>query len=135
MDKVIQINYKFKTSTWELVKRTIADEQLCDYFILAVSNYSHIPVQVMTSKKRDREIIRARYLAIYIMRKFTKASLKAIGQKFGKRDHTTIIHAMQEVKNQLDTYDEYAYRFITEFEAYISKFYAVQNPNPFSRNY
>lgn len=135
MDKVIQVNYRFKTSTWELIKRTYGDEYLCNYFLLAVADYSGIPVETMVGRKRDRPIIRARYLTIYVMRKFTKVSLKSIGQKFGKRDHTTVIHALQEVKNILDTHDEYAYQFITDFEERMREFYAVQNHNPFSRNY
>ena len=54
-------------------------------------------------KTRKREIVQARQITMYLAKAFTKNSLKTIGEHFGGRDHTTVIHSCQTVKDLMDT--------------------------------
>ena len=52
----------------------------------------------LRSKKRDAQTSRVRMIAMYIISDQTGMSTKAIGQEFGGRDHSTVVHALQEIK-------------------------------------
>ena len=52
----------------------------------------------LRSKKRDAQTSRMRMIAMYIVSDLTGMSTKAIGQEFGGRDHSTVVHALQEIK-------------------------------------
>jgi len=53
------------------------------------------------SKKKDAATSRARQLAIYIAREVTQLPLKSIGDEFGGRNHTTVLYAINEIKEEL----------------------------------
>jgi len=63
-----------------------------------VAQYFKIPLQEMWSERRSRGVARPRQVAMYFAREMTPLSLPAIGQRFGKRDHTTVIHALDTVE-------------------------------------
>ena len=69
----------------------------------AVSEYYDIPLTLITGKTRKQEIVLARQTAMYIIKQHTQLSLKSIGSHFGGRDHTTVIHSCQMMKNYLET--------------------------------
>lgn len=56
---------------------------------------------MMTAKKKTADIALARQVAMYLARTLTDSSLKAIGDKFGGRDHTTVIHACDKVASRM----------------------------------
>ena len=56
----------------------------------------------MLSKKRTKDIVFARQVAIYLSRELTDLSLASIGEAFGRRDHTTIIHSYTKIKNKIE---------------------------------
>lgn len=62
-----------------------------------------IPVEKMRSKRRDLEICEARHMAMFLIKKYTGASLSAIGKFFGNRDHTTVIHSIKHVNDMITT--------------------------------
>ncbi len=62
--------------------------------------YSADPAD-LRSKKRDAQTSRMRMIAMYIISDLTGMSTKAIGQEFGGRDHSTVVHALQEIKRQM----------------------------------
>lgn len=67
-----------------------------------VSDYYKIKVADMFSKKRTRTLVRPRQMAMYLAKELTDLSLPEIGQAFGGRDHTTVLHAcrkIEELKN------------------------------------
>jgi len=68
----------------ELIQKTVAD-------------YFRIKVADMYSKKRNRAIARPRQVAMWISRELTDRSLPEIGDAFGGRDHTTVLHACRTV--------------------------------------
>ncbi len=73
-----------------------------------VADYYRIKLVDMLSKKRTRNLTRPRQMAMYIAREVTSMSLPEIGNAFGGRDHSTVIHAcraMDELKNSDGTLD------------------------------
>ena len=67
----------------------------------AVTDYYTIKVNSLLSKKRTKDIVLARQVAIYLSRELTDLSLTSIGEAFGRRDHTTIIHSYNKIKNKI----------------------------------
>lgn len=68
-----------------------------------VCEYFDITIDQLKSKTRKRKIAQARQVAMYLSKKLTSKSLKLIGQNFGGRDHSTVIHACQSVMNLMET--------------------------------
>lgn len=64
-----------------------------------VSEYYKIKVSDMHSKKRTRIVARPRQVAMWLAKELTPASLPAIGEAFGGRDHTTVLHACRTISD------------------------------------
>lgn len=64
----------------------------------AVCKYYHIPLHDLKGKKRVRSIVVPRQIAMYLSREMTSSSLPKIGQEFGGKDHTTVIHAHEKIE-------------------------------------
>ncbi|WP_018227465.1 chromosomal replication initiator protein DnaA [Methyloversatilis universalis] len=62
-----------------------------------VSDYYKIKVSEMYSKKRTRAIARPRQVAMFLAKELTPESYPAIGESFGGRDHTTVLHACRTI--------------------------------------
>lgn len=67
----------------------------------AVAKQFSLPVDILTAKTRRKEVVLARQVAMYLCRQMTKESLKEIGNRFGGRDHTTVIHACQAIDEMM----------------------------------
>jgi len=67
-----------------------------------VTDYYTIKINSLLSKKRTKDIVLARQVAIYLSRELTDLSLISIGEVFGRRDHTTIIHSYTKIKNKIE---------------------------------
>lgn len=76
--------------------------------INAVFDYYGIDTSLRTSKTRNREIVQARQVSMYFMRRYTKQSLACIGLYFQK-DHATIFHSIRHVNDLSDTDKYYRY--------------------------
>lgn len=74
-----------------------------EYIQKLVCEYFEVPVEMVKSKTRKREIVQARQISMYLAKSHTKTSLKSIGQFFGGRDHSTVIYACQTVEDLIDT--------------------------------
>ncbi len=72
-----------------------------------VCEYYQILYKKVFTKSRKREIVKARQTSIYLSKQFTKDSLKIIGEFFGGRDHTTVIHSCQAVQEHMDSEPQY----------------------------
>jgi chromosomal replication initiator protein len=92
----------------ELVRETLKDifsskenqpsaeeikKQVCKYFSVKPSD--------MESPKRARKFSYPRQIAMYLCRKMTDLSLPKIGESFGNRDHTTVLHAIEKITNEI----------------------------------
>lgn len=90
-----------------------------EYLKDIVAQQYRIPVEHLSAASRKRQIVEARQLAMYLAKNHTKTSLKAIGEKFGGRDHSTVIHSCKTVQDLLDT-DEKFKETVLELEKTIS---------------
>ncbi len=71
-----------------------------------VSEYYKIKMNDMVSKRRSRSVARPRQVAMALAKELTNHSLPEIGEAFGGRDHTTVLHACRKIKQlQLETAD------------------------------
>lgn len=70
-----------------------------------VSSYFNLRVEDLKSQRRTRNIAYPRQIAMYLSRKLTDMSLPKIGEEFGGRDHTTVIHAYEKISGNLKTDD------------------------------
>jgi len=66
-----------------------------------VAAYFHLEVADLVGSRRTKDISQARQIAMYLARDLTDLSLSIIGSKFGGRDHTTVMHAIDKVKGQI----------------------------------
>jgi len=68
-----------------------------------VAQYFDIRVADMRSKKRNKTISYPRQIAMYLSRDLTDFSLPEIGEQFGGRDHSTVMHACEKIYNDMET--------------------------------
>jgi chromosomal replication initiator protein len=71
-----------------------------------VADYYKIKVADMYSKKRPASIARPRQIAMYLAKELTQKSLPEIGELFGGRDHTTVLHAVRKISAERQTLSE-----------------------------
>ena len=71
-----------------------------------VADYYKIKVADMYSKKRPASIARPRQIAMYLAKELTQKSLPEIGELFGGRDHTTVLHAVRKIAAERQTNTE-----------------------------
>lgn len=87
--------------------------------IMAVTaEYFGITLEDLTSSSRTRVLVSARQIAMYLCRELTELSLPKIGQTFGGRDHTTVMHAERKIRS-LMTERRNVYNQITELTSRI----------------
>lgn len=67
----------------------------------AVCDYYNIRSTELRSKRRTRSIVLPRQVAMYLCRQFTEASFPVLGDRFGGRDHSTVIHAVKVIERRL----------------------------------
>ena len=66
-----------------------------------VIEYFNLSSKQVKGKSRKKELVKARWIAMYLIREETNMKLEAIGELFN-RDHTTVIHALQSVNDVLN---------------------------------
>lgn len=69
-----------------------------DYIIKQVENYFNLSDDSIKSKRRNKELTFPRQIAMYICRELTPMSLPEIGKEFGGRDHSTVMHSINKIK-------------------------------------
>ena len=62
----------------------------------------NIKIDDLSSKARPKNIAYPRQIAMYIARELTDLSLPKIGEEFGGRDHTTVMHACDKIKDDIE---------------------------------
>jgi chromosomal replication initiator protein len=66
-----------------------------------VADYYNVTLDDMKGKRRDKHIVFPRQVAMFLVREETPSSLPAIGKAFGGRDHTTALHSIEKIANEL----------------------------------
>ncbi len=67
-----------------------------------VCNYFNLNESLVHTKSRKQEIVQMRQIAMYLSKKYTDSSLAHIGKVIGNKDHATVLHSINTVKDQLD---------------------------------
>ncbi len=102
---------KFVKSTAREVSIEYIQKVVCDYFDL--------PIEMLKSKTRKREVVQARQISMYFSKKMTKSSLANIGAHCGGKDHATVLHACRTVVNLSET-DKQFRLYLEELEKKLS---------------
>ncbi|MEM7574994.1 MAG: chromosomal replication initiator protein DnaA [Bacteroidota bacterium] len=87
---VTQIN---KEVTPEVIQKTVAD-------------HYGLEVDKLRSATRVRQVVLARQVSMFLVKQYTKVSLKAIGSLFGGRDHSTVLYSIRTIKDLMETDDD-----------------------------
>jgi chromosomal replication initiator protein len=94
----------------ELAKEALKDvlgaynrQLTIEYIQKTVADYYKIKIADMHSKKRTRVVARPRQVAMFLAKELTPMSLPAIGEAFGGRDHTTVLHACRTIADLRST--------------------------------
>jgi chromosomal replication initiator protein len=66
-----------------------------------VSDFFSVRPSELNSKKRTRTVALPRQVAMYLCRRYTQNSFPVIGDRFGGRDHSTVVHAAQVVERRI----------------------------------
>ena len=92
---------------------SIAEKRISTELIIQnIVKYYNVTYSDILSSKRTMNIANARQVGMYLVRELTDLSLQNIGDSFGGRDYSTVIHACGKIKQKIDE-DE---RFLKEIE-------------------
>lgn len=69
-------------------------DTVCDYF--------NLPMKDLLGHRRDQKIVRPRQIAMYLCKEITGSSFPEIGNEFGGKDHTTVMHSCRKVEGNLE---------------------------------
>ena len=84
-----------------------------DLVISVAAEYFDVTPEEICSASRSRPLVDARQVAMFICRELTDLSLPKIGERFGGRDHSTVLHATRKIRNQM-TESENCYQQVQE---------------------
>lgn len=82
----------------DLISDDHAHEITAEQILNATAEYYGFTVEELMSKSRNRTLVTARQIAMYLLRELTEMSLPKIGQALGGRDHTTVIYAERKIR-------------------------------------
>jgi chromosomal replication initiator protein len=107
---LMQSSLNKKSISLELAKQMVdkfvkntAREVSIEYIQKIVCDYFDLPIEMLKSKTRKREVVQARQISMYFSKKMTKSSLANIGAHCGGKDHATVLHACRTVVNLSET--------------------------------
>jgi len=115
---IAHANFKGEPINLELIKEALRDlfalqDKLVtiDNIQRSVAEYYKIKMADMLSKRRNRSVARPRQVAMTLSKELTNHSLPEIGDAFGGRDHTTVLHACKQIKklrhSSIDIQEDY----------------------------
>jgi chromosomal replication initiator protein len=104
----------FASLTRSTVELSLAEEVLRDFIpdgsgpeinadqiMASTADYFGVSLEDLRGQSRSRVLVNARQVAMYLCRELTELSLPRIGQAFGGRDHTTVMHADRKIRQQM----------------------------------
>ncbi len=87
----------------KIIRQSEKEDITIDDIIKAVALKTGVKISDVKSPKKNKNIVLARQVAMYLARKLTSASFPDIGEKIGGRDHSTIIYANNKLKRIIET--------------------------------
>jgi len=79
-----------------------AENATPNQIIKGVAEFFEIPAVDLTGESRKKEIVEPRQIAMFLLRDIIGISYQYIGEKMGKRDHTTVIHAYEKISREIN---------------------------------
>jgi chromosomal replication initiator protein len=92
-----------RTGSQRPERRVTAEDittMVADYFVVEVD-------KILEQGRGTKEVAQARQLAMFLVKELTASSLKSIGQRFGGRDHSTVVHAIKTIEKAMDKDDSF----------------------------
>ena len=86
----------------DIFERKSENKLTTDYIMEIVADFYNITVDDLKGSKRPKKIAYPRQIGMYLARKLLDTSLSKIGEDYGGRDHTTIIHACKKIEEDLE---------------------------------
>jgi chromosomal replication initiator protein len=97
----------------DLIPDQIGPEITSSTIMAQTATYFSLTLEDLCGTSRSRVLVNARQIAMYLCRELTELSLPKIGQTFGGRDHTTVMHADRKIR-QLMAERRSIYNQVTE---------------------
>lgn len=72
-----------------------------EYIISTVADYFSVTPSDLAGNKRNSKVVVPRQISMYLCREIIDTSLKSIGKQLGNRDHTTVMHGIEKIENEL----------------------------------
>jgi chromosomal replication initiator protein len=85
-------------------KKNVSVDEIID----TIAHFYNLDKELIYEKTRRKEIVRARQVAMFLLREDFNISFPLIGRKMGGRDHTTVIHSCEKIKHEVETDQELA---------------------------
>jgi chromosomal replication initiator protein len=98
-----QIDLELAKEVLKNIVKEIQSDVSVDYIQKTVADYFKVELEAMKGKVKKREIVIPRQVAMYFCKRYTQLTLALIGENFGGRDHSTVIHALESVEDMMKT--------------------------------
>ena len=85
-----------------IIKENVPSDITPEIIVDHVSKYYNIPKEEIYGIKRRSDITNARQVAMYITRELTDISLQIIGDNFGGKNHSTVLHSINQISTKID---------------------------------
>lgn len=103
-------NFKRRPITVDLIREALHDLLSMQERLVTIENiqrvvadYYKIKLSDLSSKRRTRSVARPRQVAMYLAKELTTRSLPEVGDAFGGRDHTTVLHACKKIRQLIES--------------------------------
>lgn len=107
LEKIGHVNLDFASTALSDLIISQRKSVSVDGVLEKVSESFEVPLSALKSKKRTADVALARQTAMHIIRSLTDRSLQKIGQDFGGRDHSTVIHACSLISDKIERDSEF----------------------------
>lgn len=98
-----EIDLELAKEVLKNIIKEIQSDVSVDFIQKTVAETFKIDPEVMKGKIKKREIVIPRQVAMYFCKRYTQLTLALIGENFGGRDHSTVIHALESVEDMMKT--------------------------------
>ena len=98
-----EIDLELAKEVLKNIVKEIQSDVSVDFIQKTVGEYFKIDLVLMKGKLKKREIVIPRQVAMYFCKRYTQLTLTLIGENFGGRDHSTVIHALESVEDMMKT--------------------------------
>lgn len=98
-----EIDLELAKEVLKNIIKEIQSDVSVDFIQKTVAESFKIDLEVMKGKVKKREIVIPRQVAMYFCKRYTQLTLALIGENFGGRDHSTVIHALESVEDMMKT--------------------------------